>query len=408
MPTIANAQAETLLIPDSEAELSELLRQHHAGGLPWTPSGLGTRLHWGAPLQQAGAVVSVRRLNGIVDHAVDDLTITVQAGLPLADLQQLLAEHGQWLPVDWPWGTSPALSATAGTVGGLVARGLSGSLRQRHMGVRDQLIGIGLLRSDGVAAHAGGRVVKNVAGYDLMRLLCGSWGSLALITEVTLRLQPMRTHRRQLRIRGDLPGLERLRAEVVGGPFTPDWIDWERTGCDDCCLHVGVASICDAAVNDQLDQIAQLADRQSLSSERLAWPQAVPDPVETGENPQTCWLLRLCLPPSRCAELFTSAECRQLDGWRWRLAAGLGSGEAWQTTGAVTTVSAVINLRRHVMALGGELSVLVQPPSLVADPGLPAWSDAPSKAVIAAVKRQFDPSLQLARGRLPGVAEPLA
>ena len=92
MPTIANAQAETLLIPDSEAELSELLRHHHAGGLPWTPSGLGTRLHWGAPLQQAGAVVSVRRLNGIVDHAVDDLTITVQAGLPLADLQQLLAE----------------------------------------------------------------------------------------------------------------------------------------------------------------------------------------------------------------------------------------------------------------------------------------------------------------------------
>ena len=122
----------------------------------------------------------------MIDHAVDDLTITVEAGLPLNTLQELLAEQGQWLPVDWPRG------GCAGSIGGLVARGLAGGLRQRHLAIRDQLIGIGLLRSDGIAAKAGGRVVKNVAGYDLMRLLCGSWGSLALITEVTLRLQPMR------------------------------------------------------------------------------------------------------------------------------------------------------------------------------------------------------------------------
>ena len=181
LSTIADAHAETLLLPDTDAELREVVRQLHSDGQAWIPAGLATRLDWSAPLQNAGPSLSVQRLKGVIDHAVDDLTITVQAGLPLMELQRLLAEQQQWLPVDWPWGSCSQTPTSAGTVGGLVARGLSGSLRQRHMGVRDQLIGIGLLRSDGVAAHAGGRVVKNVAGYELMRLLCGSWGSLALI-----------------------------------------------------------------------------------------------------------------------------------------------------------------------------------------------------------------------------------
>ena len=398
--------SETLLQPQSEAELSALVRDLHASGRPWTPAGLGTRLHWGAPLQQAGPAVSTRRLNGIIDHAVDDLTITVEAGLPLADLQHALAERGQWLPVDWPWGTAADLGSSAGTVGGLVARGLSGSLHQRHLGVRDQLIGISLMRSDGVAAKAGGRVVKNVAGYDLMRLLCGSWGSLALITGVTLRVQPIRMARGQLLVRGEPSALEPLRQAVVAGGFTPDWIDWDQNEAEGCCLRLGVASISDAAVHDQLHQIEALAGAQHLGSERQSWSDPLPDPIAPGCDP--AWLLRLNLPPARCAELLASASCRQLPGWCWRLSAGRGSGDAWQVQGPATPAYAIAALRRHVSDLGGELTVLIQPSGAEHQPELEAWLDAPSRPLIEAVKRQFDPRLQLARGRLPGVATPLS
>ena len=405
LSTIADARAETLLLPDTDAELRELVRQLHSDGQAWTPAGLATRLDWSAPLQNAGPSLSVQRLKGVIDHAVDDLTITVQAGLPLMELQRLLAEQQQWLPVDWPWGSCIQTPTSAGTVGGLVARGLSGSLRQRHMGVRDQLIGIGLLRSDGVAAHAGGRVVKNVAGYDLMRLLCGSWGSLALITEVTLRVQPLRRHRHALLIRGEARQLEPLRATVVGSGFTPDWIDWERTGTGDCSLQLGVASISDAAVQDQLDPIARLATEAGLTTSPQTWAEAIPDPISIDQP--TPWLLRLCLPPARCAELLTSEACRHLQGWHWRLAAGRGSGEAWQSGEAVSSAAQVQALRQRVLALGGEMTVLKQPANTPDHQQLPAWLDAPPKAVIAAVKRQFDPKHQLARGRLPGVAAPL-
>ena len=338
-------------------------------------------------------------MNRIIDHAVDDLTITVEAGLPLADLQQVLAEKDQWLPVDWPWGTATALGTSAGTVGGLVARGLSGSLRQRHLGVRDQLIGIGLMRSDGVSAHAGGRVVKNVAGYDLMRLLCGSWGSLALITEVTLRVQPIRNARRLLVLRGESSALEPLRQAVVGGGFTPDWLNWELTPDQGCCLRLGVASISEAAVDEQLTQIEALAREQRLSSERQAWEHPVPEPT-SGRDPS--WLLRLSLPPARCAELLSDEAFQRLHGWSWQLAAGAGCGDGWQENGPAAPAYAVERLRRSVTRLGGELTVLVQPTA--AD--LPAWLDVPSRPLIEAVKRQFDPRLQLSRGRLPGVEAP--
>ena len=400
------AHSDTLLQPQNDAELCALVRDLHANGHPWTPAGLGTRLHWGAPLQQAGPAVSVRRLNRIVDHAVDDLTITVEAGMPLADLQHALVERGQWLPVDWPLGTAADLGSSAGTVGGLVARGLSGSLHQRHLGVRDQLIGIRLMRSDGVAAKAGGRVVKNVAGYDLMRLLCGSWGSLALITGVTLRVQPIRMARGQLLVRGEPSALEPLRQAVVAGGFTPDWIDWDQNEAEGCCLRLGVASISDAAVHDQLHQIEALAGAQNLGSERQSWSDPLPDPIAPGCDP--AWLLRLNLPPARCAELLASASCHQLPGWCWRLSAGRGSGDAWQVQGPATPAYAIAALRRHVSDLGGELTVLIQPSGAEHQPELEAWLDAPSRPLIEAVKRQFDPRLQLARGRLPGVATPLS
>ena len=345
----------------------------------------------------------MRQLCGIIDHAVDDLTITVDAGMPLADLQAALAEHQQWLPLNWPWGSNMTSPSSAGSIGGLVARGLSGGLRQRHLGVRDQIIGISLVRSDGVSARAGGRVVKNVAGYDLMRLLCGSWGSLALISGLTLRVQPIREPRAQLVLEGDLSQLEAFRAAVVGSSFTPEWIDWELRPDQGPRILMGIASISDGAVVDQLTRLETLAAQQGVRTERMPWENTIPEGSCTREDP--AWLLRLCLPPAQLQQVFSSRECTALKGWSWQLAAGAGSGEAWQPSGSPTPEYLIEALRRRVIALGGQLSVLIQPG---AEPGaLPAWLDAPSRPLIEAVKHQFDPKQQLSRGRLPGVAAPL-
>ncbi len=404
------------------------MRALHQDGLPWVPCGLGTRLHWGAPLQpatdgRAQPRLSTRQLKRVIHHAVDDLTVTVEAGLPLADLQAALAVHNQWLPIDWPWGSTPEPllpepCRSAGSIGGLVARGLGGGLRQRHLGVRDQIIGIGLIRSDGISAHAGGRVVKNVAGYDLMRLLCGSWGSLALIHSLTLRTQPIRPARARLLVTGALAQLEAWRAEVVASTLTPEWINWQGAPCTDSCsnptahawrIQVGIASVSDAAVEAQLSRLESLAASHQLSAERHAWGSPLPTPAApTGP---CAWLLRLALPPARVADLLASRELTSLKGWRGELAAGAGSGDLWQADtsaadAATTPAYAVQALRQRVAQLGGQLTVLMQPEPADPSAALPAWLDAPARPLIEAVKREFDPLQQLSRGRLPGVATP--
>ena len=379
--------------PATREELIALVRQWHDAASPWIPSGLGTRLDWGPSLDASHSVLSCRRLNRVIDHAVDDLTITVQAGCPLADLQALLAERGQWLPLDHPRG------GAHGSVGGLVARGLAGGLRQRHLGVRDQIIGITLLRSDGVEARAGGRVVKNVAGYDLMKLLCGSWGSLALITELTLRVQPIRPAHATLVLHGELSCQNGFRAELLRSTLTPERCDWQSQGDGRWQLQLLLSSVSDQAVEDQLIRLEAMAGGHGLTAERRAGA----DPLDSAlpcVNPT--WLVRVALPTAVLHQLLSDGTLLALKGWQWDLAAGAGCGDGWCSE--ATAPFRVNALRQTVIDLGGQLTVLKQP----REAGLPAWLDAPARPVIEAVKRQFDPRQQLCRGRLPGVRQETA
>ena len=379
--------------PATREELIALVRQWHDAASPWIPSGLGTRLDWGPPLDASHSVLSCRGLNRVIDHAVDDLTITVQAGCPLADVQALLAERGQWLPLDHPRG------GAHGSVGGLVARGLAGGLRQRHLGVRDQIIGITLLRSDGVEARAGGRVVKNVAGYDLMKLLCGSWGSLALITELTLRVQPIRPAHATLVLHGELSCQNGFRAELLRSTLTPERCDWQSQGDGRWQLQLLLSSVSDQAVEDQLIRLEAMAGGHGLTAERRAGA----DPLDSAlhcVNPT--WLVRVALPTAVLHQLLSDGTLLALKGWEWDLAAGAGCGDGWCSE--ATAPHRVNALRQSVIDLGGQLTVLKQP----REAGLPAWLDAPARPVIEAVKRQFDPRQQLCRGRLPGVRQETA
>jgi len=391
------------------SELQELVQDLHRQATPWQPAGHGTRLHWGPPVQ--GLVLSTARLNRIVEHSIGDFTITAQAGVPLQELQTELAAHGQWLALDWPWG-SGADGTGAGTLGGLVARGMAGGLRQRYLGVRDQLIGLALLRADGTAAKAGGKVVKNVAGYDLMRLFTGSWGSLGLITELTLRTFPRPVLRQGLLLQGPLPALDQLRRHCLSSALMPELIDWwspalarASGAASEASLLISLASVSPEAIADQLRAWSELAaatglNPLALDAERLEALGAISLGPDQGEpmGQRSRWLLRLGVLPARAGALLVDPL---VAGLPLNLAAGSGVGLAWAEADQLPGYR-VEALRRRCSELGGYLTVLEQP----AGSALPAWEDAPARPVIEALKREFDPLQQLARGRLPGVRTP--
>ena len=439
------------VIRPEPGELQELVRELHRQGTPWLPVGLASRLDWGAPVAPC-MVVSCGALSGIREHSPGDFTVTLGAGTPLEELQEALAPHRQWLAIDPPFATgslaipgvgprqptAPTPGQGQGSIGGLVARGLAGGYRERYLGVRDQLIGLRLLRADGVEAMAGGKVVKNVAGYDLMRLLCGSWGSLGLITEVTLRTLPLPPQRRGLLLSGPVVALMAWSSALLRSGITPERLDlWSPSlaaaaGQEPApLLVVGLASVSAAILEAQIADLAEslggfggsaAAGAGSLTMSScgaselatlLTWGRqahpVLPAPANAGagsispDPDPAAWLLRLGVSPDRGAELLAHPLLAERPV---NLAAGSGLALAWADAGLQP--ERVQELRRHCQELGGHLTVLRRPagsdPAVAA--ALPAWEDAPSRPMIEAIKARFDPKRQLAPGRLPGVARP--
>ena len=179
---IAGVVPSFVASPASTEEASALLRIAAAHGLTVIPRGAGTGLGWGTPPASCDLVLDMTAMDQVIEHAAGDLVARVQAGATMGHLASVLATAGQQLAVDAP---------ADATVGGVVATGTAGPRRFRYGAPRDLLIGITVVRADGVVAHSGGKVVKNVAGYDLGKLFSGSQGTLGLITEVTFRLHPL-------------------------------------------------------------------------------------------------------------------------------------------------------------------------------------------------------------------------
>jgi glycolate oxidase FAD binding subunit len=168
--------------PSSVADASAVMRTAAEHGLTVTPRGSGSRLGWGTPPSACDLVVDTLAMGQVIEHAVGDLVARVQAGARFGDVASVLAAAGQEIALDVP---------AASTIGGIIADALAGPRRLRYGSPRDLLIGVTLVRADGTVAHSGGKVVKNVAGYDLAKLLAGSAGTLALIVEATFRLHPL-------------------------------------------------------------------------------------------------------------------------------------------------------------------------------------------------------------------------
>jgi glycolate oxidase FAD binding subunit len=169
--------------PATPGDFATALASASRANLATVISGAGTKLQWGRPPERVDLLLSTARLNRILAHRHGDLTATIQAGASLTDVNHQLAAKGQWLPIDTAF--------EAATIGGLVATNDAGPLRHRYGTPRDLLIGITLALTDGRLVKAGGHVVKNVAGYDLGRLMSGSFGTLAAIVDATFKLLPV-------------------------------------------------------------------------------------------------------------------------------------------------------------------------------------------------------------------------
>src|SRR5216110_2442771 len=182
--SVSGVQPQLIVEPAAEQQLAAALRLANEAGLAVIPRGGGTKLAWGNPLSRADLILSTVRLNKILEHAWADLTVTVEAGCSIQTLQETLAQHGQRLALDplWP---------EKATVGGVLSTNDSGALRLRFGALRDLIIGVTIALADGTLARSGGKVVKNVAGYDLPKLITGAFGTLGVITRAVFRLHPL-------------------------------------------------------------------------------------------------------------------------------------------------------------------------------------------------------------------------
>ena len=181
--TIDGVAPDAVVAPDSVETLAAVIGFASEKGLKVAPRGGGTKMDLGMPPERVDLIVSLERLNQVIEYAPADMTATVQAGIRLADLQADLAQGGQYFPLD------PPHSDTC-TIGGILSTNSSGALRWMFGTARDLVIGTKVVQADGTVVKAGGKVVKNVAGYDLNKMYIGALGTLGILVEVTLKVQP--------------------------------------------------------------------------------------------------------------------------------------------------------------------------------------------------------------------------
>jgi glycolate oxidase FAD binding subunit len=182
--SVAGVTPRDVATPRTVPELADTVRELHAARKPFALVGGGTHLELGNAPRALDTVIRTLALDAVVDYTPEDQTVTVEGGMTFAELDRILAEHGQMLPLD-------VADRARATVGGVVAVNAYGRRRQRYGTAKDLIVGVGIVRADGVRARGGGKVVKNVAGFDLPKLMVGSLGTLGAIATVTFRLYPI-------------------------------------------------------------------------------------------------------------------------------------------------------------------------------------------------------------------------
>ncbi len=246
----------TVLSPENTDEVASILRSANAESLAVEPTGGRTKLTWGSRVTPR-VQLSTTRLTGIREHIWQDMTTTVAAGTPWSTMQRELARHNQRVALD------PVFPDRA-TVGGVIATNDSGVLRRRYGSLRDLVLGMTIVLADGTIARSGGKVVKNVAGYDLPKLLTGSFGTLGVITEVTFRLHPLPASTLNLTARSaSIMQLADLMHRITAAPLSLEAMQLRNEDAD-FALDIQLASEPDALRNQE-QQLRTLAQDCTLT-----------------------------------------------------------------------------------------------------------------------------------------------
>ena len=384
--------------PSSTAEVSALLRAAAAAGLTVVPRGAGTGLSWGLPPSSCDLVVDLRAMGQLLEHAAGDLVARVQAGATIGQLAVALASAGQQLALDAP---------AEATVGGVVATGLAGPRRFRYGAPRDLLIGLVVVRADGVIAHSGGKVVKNVAGYDLGKLFTGSQGTLGLITEATFRLHPLPAA--VAWVTAEFGPAERAEAvaavaAAASSPLVPSAVELDWPGGSQRMLRVGV--LLEGTASGVAERAKQMSELLASAGGPVAVSEAAP--ARWGTLPAGVTVVRVSFWVSALdsvLEALVSAGAEA--GVRAAVSGPAGAGALYACLDPDTSDN---DAARFVGVLRGELAgsrgaaprgsvlVLAAPPAVLA--AADAGGSVPAAALMRAVRDQFDPDHRMFPGRL--------
>lgn len=379
--SICGVQPRLLLEPGNEQELSSALRLANELNLAVIPRGGGTKLGWGNPPTCADLTLSTARLNKIIEHAWADLTVTVEAGCTIGALQAALAQHGQRLALDplWP---------EKATIGGVLSTNDGGALRLRFGALRDLIIGVTIALPDGTLASSGGKVVKNVAGYDLPKLVTGAFGTLGVITRAVFRLHPLPRNASTFSISTqNVEQMQQLLSALQDSKLAHTALQ-ARIGLDSPPVLDVLFEGTEAGIAAQEMQVKKIVE-----------------PAEFAESPATVWgarqelwnstgssvIAKISLLPSQIRQTAERvqhvADMRQAN---WKLviqATGLG----WlRLEGKPQDLhAALLELRSQIEGDGGSLVILHRPSEM---PPIDAWGQ-PGDALplMRAVKHQFDP-----------------
>jgi glycolate oxidase FAD binding subunit len=389
-----------LVEPADAAVLARELAAATKAGLAVMPRGGGTKSDWGNPPERADLVLSTRRLDRVLEHAAGDMTATVEAGCTIAKLQSALALRGQRLAIDplWP---------DRATIGGVLATNDNGSLRGAFGSLRDLIIGATVALADGTLARSGGKVVKNVAGYDLPKLMVGAFGTLGVITQATFRLHPLPAATRGLS--WDAPDANAMQTFVLAVlDSTVPVVTLQVRTCSAAAALAVRASVQGSreAVDAQATRLEEIAASCDVAPAEApdpspdAWPDCR-DRLWDAANP-----MAVCKVTVQIAEF--AAICHMLphfakaaDSWSLCLEA---AGAGWLRVSASPPGALAPTLRTvrgKLELLGGSLAVMRCPPDVKREVG--AWGHAgDAQPLMLRVKEQFDPARTLNPGRFVG------
>ncbi len=391
---------QCIVYPQTPAELASIIAYiSNNNGKILLCSG-GSKLSWGGLTQNIDVVVSIERLNQVIEHAVGDLTVTVEAGTKFADLQAVLAKSGQFLPLD------PA-SPESATIGGIIATADAGSLRQRYGGVRDLLLGITFVRADGQIALAGGRVVKNVAGYDLMKLFTGSYGTLGAICQATLRVYPLPEASITVVLTGNVENLTQAAKTLRASALTPAKFDLLSTELvTNLRLGKGMGLVASFAslkesVKQQSATLVEVGKRLSLQSsiytnkeENTLWETIQ---QQTRQNQTELISCKIGVLPAAAIEVLSLLNSVSRGMSLIHALSGLG---VWRCP-ADTTVAEIVKVRSLCQSKGGFLTILEAP--IDCKQQLDVWGySGNSLELMRKIKHQFDPKNVLNPHRFVG------